>query len=163
MCSYTSAVLYLDSLVVKSRAPHTFKSAGIGPPLDSSPPGGSAPFAGRHDNMILLYSLQTCQTATNKGPRQPLYNRRGLYERASCPSGKTKQTRAPRSKTLCRLFKQTSWRAGEQLNVIIIRADRDRCSLQPNREIKTLIRNYKYASTLTVYAAMVKVSVSSKP
>lgn len=68
MYSCTSAVLYLESFVVKSSASHTFTSTGSGPPLDSSPPGGSAPFAALHDNVILLYSLQTCQAATNKGP-----------------------------------------------------------------------------------------------
>lgn len=69
--SCTAAVLYLQSFVVKSSASHTFMSTGSGPPLDSSPPGGSASFAGLHDNVALLYSLQTCQAATNKGPYSP--------------------------------------------------------------------------------------------
>ena len=63
MYSCTSADSYLESFVIKSSASRTFTSTGSGPPRDSSPPGGSAPFAGLHDNVTLLFfppDLSSC-------------------------------------------------------------------------------------------------------
>lgn len=156
MYSSTSAVLYLESLVEKSSASRTFKSTGIGPPLDSSPPGGSAPFAGLHDNMILLYSLQTCQTATNKGPTAPWFCSLFKYRDGTKPEHRVQK----KSVALVQTGRLTGVGTTD---MFIIKAGPDRYNLQPNQEIKTLINNSKYASTQTVRAAMVKVRVSSKP
>lgn len=84
MQSCSPGVSYLGSFMLKSSASRTVRSAGSSPPLDSSPPGARAPFAGLHDNMTLLYSLQTCQAATNKGALQPLYNPSALYDGGAC-------------------------------------------------------------------------------
>lgn len=140
MYSSTSAVLYPESLVVKSSASRTFKSTGIGPPLDSSPPGGSAPFTGLHDNMILLYSLQTSLTATNRGPTAPLLSPRFIW---SCGLFKCWDGTKP---------EHTVWKpvvfvwtgrlkGGGKTDGFIIKADPDCYNLQPNRKIKTLISN----------------------